>query len=106
VHADDEEETKAMKTTKIYCITNLILSLAFVLMGSFAFANGVEEKKSTETKEVVVAVVDNKEEVKIEDEALRCRVTVSDGLNTVTMSCWFCNCTDLMADALAGLELM
>lgn len=40
-----------------------------------------------------------------DDDAIKCSVTLTDQYgNTVSMSCWFCNCSELGVDAEMLLE--
>ncbi len=41
----------------------------------------------------------------VEDDALRCTVTITtDDGNTVTTSCWFCDCKKLLEDTIDALQ--
>ena len=96
------------KHNTINSMKNLFLGLV-MFVGTASFANTGDPVKelpvlpATTTKiEVVNENTENANQ--IEDEALRCKVSVSDGISTVTLSCWFCNCADLLIDAQLTLE--
>lgn len=80
---------------------NVFLSLACLLIGSFAFANVSDEKKVEETKDVVVAVSDNKEKSveEVNEEGVHCKVVAGNKMNSVTLTCWFCSCKKLAEKA-------
>lgn len=87
---------------------NFIFTLAFMLIGSFAFANNIDNneiKKEKPKTEIVASNSEHSNKNEVEDDALRCKVSISDGISTVTMSCWFCNCKELAEEAEIALLL-
>jgi hypothetical protein len=87
---------------------NVILSLAFIMISSFAFANESNEiqslNKSDKRSDKEIIVENSNEDCNddnvLENEAIYCRVRVSNDLvGTMTFSCWFCDCGSLAEHA-------
>ena len=87
-----------------------ILTLSFLMMGLSIYAAGIAVP-SNEVEKALTEIVKQNDTlhenetttVDPNDEALRCKVELSNGRNTVTMSCWFCDCDKLTETAMESL---